>query len=109
LGCALERFSSVQRVINLYGGRLLVVEHSNKVGATTSTPPSLKRASWRKCPMFPLPGCCWSEPGDSSYAKYQQRKLHMLKGWRDAVERQLAAANAAITTLEQQIERDNVS
>jgi hypothetical protein len=33
----------------------------------------------------------------------------MLKGWRDAVERQLAAANAAITTLEQQIERDNVS
>ena len=49
------------------------------------------------------------EPGDSSHAKYQQRKLHMLKGWRDAVERQLAAANAAIATLEQQIERDSVS
>ena len=55
--------------------------------------------------MFPLPGCCWSEPETAPY-QFQQRKLHMLKGWRDAVERQLAAANAAIATLEQQIERD---
>jgi hypothetical protein len=30
----------------------------------------------------------------------------MLKGWRDAVERQLAAVNAAIATLEQQMQRD---
>ena len=88
---------------------MLWVAHSNKATSTTATLPSLQQAGRHEFPMFPLPGCCWSEPGDSSYAKYQQRKLHMLKGWRDAVERQLAAANAAIATLEQQIERDTAS
>ena len=83
--------------------------NSKKATTTTATLPSLQQAGRHEFPMFPLPGCCWSEPGDSSYAKYQQRKLHMLKGWRDAVERQLAAANAAIATLEQQIERDTAS
>jgi len=33
----------------------------------------------------------------------------MLKGWRDAVERQMAAVNAAISTLEQQMQRDGTS
>ncbi len=33
----------------------------------------------------------------------------MLKGWRDAVERQLAAVNASISTLEGQMQRDEVS
>lgn len=57
--------------------------------------------------MFPLPGCCGTDAfSDESRARHQRRKLMMLKGWRDAVERQLAAANAAISTLEQQMQRD---
>jgi len=38
--------------------------------------------------------------------RHQQRKMRMLTFWRDAVERQLAAINASISTLQQQIERD---
>lgn len=37
----------------------------------------------------------------------QQRKLEMLRFWRDGLERQLAAVNAAMTTLEGQIQRDH--
>jgi hypothetical protein len=33
----------------------------------------------------------------------------MLQFWRDGVERQLAAVNAAISTLEQQMQRDAAS
>jgi hypothetical protein len=33
----------------------------------------------------------------------------MLRGWRDALERQLAAIDAAIATLERQMERDGTS
>lgn len=56
--------------------------------------------------MFPLIGCCTSpEDGDSQRRRHQQRKLQMLTFWRDGAERQLAALNAAISTLEQQIQR----
>ena len=37
----------------------------------------------------------------------QQRKLEMLRFWRDGLERQLAAVTAAMSTLEGQIERDH--
>ena len=60
--------------------------------------------------MFPLPGCCWSDTDlNSARSRHQQRKLHLLKGWRDAIERQLAAMNAAIATLEAQMQRDGTS
>lgn len=38
--------------------------------------------------------------------RHQQRKLQMLSFWRDGIERQLAALNAAISTLEAQMRRD---
>jgi len=37
---------------------------------------------------------------------HQERKLSMLRFWRDAAERQLAALNAAIQTLQEQMDRD---
>lgn len=55
--------------------------------------------------MFPFacqipldPGVAWSQ--------HQDHKLRLLSAWRDATERRLAALNAAISTLEQQIARD---
>ena len=54
--------------------------------------------------MFPPFPCC--SPGTDSRQTYQQRKLALLRHWRDSLERQLAAANAAISTMEHQIERD---
>ena len=51
-------------------------------------------------------GCCGSESGSSGRRSYQERKLRMLTHWRDAAERQVSALNAAITTLQQQMERD---
>ena len=57
--------------------------------------------------MFPISGCCGSDAfSEESRARHQRRKLMMLKVWRDAVERQLAAVNASISTLEQQMQRD---
>ena len=58
--------------------------------------------------MFPPFGCCpvGDEGGHDNWRRHQQRKLRMLQFWRDGVERQLAAVNAAISTLEQQIVRD---
>jgi hypothetical protein len=59
--------------------------------------------------MLPLMGCC-SEPasGADSRRRYQERKLSLLRFWRDGVERQLAALEASISTLERQMERDRV-
>ncbi len=59
--------------------------------------------------MLPLMGCC-SEPalGADSRRGYQERKLSLLRFWRDGVERQLAALEASISTLERQMERDRV-
>lgn len=57
--------------------------------------------------MFPPIGCCaGSEDGPSGWRRHQERKLRMLSFWRDGVERQLAALNAAISTLERQMLRD---
>ncbi|WP_028952020.1 hypothetical protein [Synechococcus sp. CC9616] len=59
--------------------------------------------------MLP-PFCCNSTSDyDSQLRHHQQRKMAMLSFWRDGLERQLSAINAAIGTLEQQIERDSQS
>jgi len=44
--------------------------------------------------------------GVNGMRRHQERKLRMLTFWRDGVERQLAAINASISTLQQQMERD---
>lgn len=54
----------------------------------------------------PFGYCSGSESGASALRRYQERKLRMLRFWRDGIERQLAAMNAAISTLEQQMHRD---
>jgi hypothetical protein len=46
------------------------------------------------------------DSGHGSWRRHQERKLRMLQFWRDGVERQLAAVNASISTLERQMERD---
>ena len=57
--------------------------------------------------MFPPFGCCSAiDDGGNGRQRYQERKLRLLTHWRDAIERQLAAVNAAISTLEQQMLRD---
>jgi hypothetical protein len=58
--------------------------------------------------MMPPLGCCGGEgDGRAFRRRHQQRKLQMLSFWRDGLERQLAALNAAITTLEAQMARDS--
>ena len=61
--------------------------------------------------MFPPFSCCLGGSNDpeTSRRSYQERKLRMLTFWRDGVERQLAAVSAAISTLEQQMNRDGAS
>lgn len=60
--------------------------------------------------MMPPMGCCrGGEDGLALRRRHQQRKLQMLSFWRDGLERQLAALNAAISTLEAQIQRDSPS
>ncbi|AFY27747.1 hypothetical protein [Cyanobium gracile] len=54
----------------------------------------------------PFGYCSGSESGASALRRYQERKLRLLSFWRDGIERQLAAMNAAISTLEQQMHRD---
>jgi hypothetical protein len=58
--------------------------------------------------MFPPLTCFVGSGCDpaSSRRQHQERKLRMLTFWRDGVERQLAAVNAAISTLETQMARD---
>ena len=58
---------------------------------------------------LPFLGCCAADAGSTGRRSYQQRKLRLLTHWRDAAERQLAALNAAISTLESQMERDNAA
>ncbi|WP_197064765.1 hypothetical protein [Leptolyngbya sp. KIOST-1] len=53
--------------------------------------------------MF-LPFCV--PPSAESRRQYQRYKLEMMKSWRDALETRLAALNAAISTVEQQISQD---
>ena len=60
--------------------------------------------------MLPPIGCCLSsETGHDGWKRHQERKLRMLTFWRDGAERQLAALNAAISTLEGQMQRDRNS
>ena len=56
--------------------------------------------------MLP-PFLCPSSSGSDWRQQHQKRKLEMLQFWRDGLERQLAAINASITTLEGQISRDS--
>jgi hypothetical protein len=55
--------------------------------------------------MFPFPCQIPLDPG-AAWSQHQDHKLRLLSAWRDATERRLAALNAAISTLEQQIARD---
>lgn len=55
---------------------------------------------------LPFLGCCSGEPGSTGRRAYQERKLRLLTHWRDAAERQVAALDAAINTLRQQMDRD---
>jgi hypothetical protein len=57
--------------------------------------------------MFsPFAFCAGLEEGGDVRQRLQERKLRMLSLWRDGIERQLAAVNASISTLEQQMRRD---
>ena len=54
------------------------------------------------------PFLCGDRLGDPTalLQRHRERKLRGLMFWRDGLERQLAALNAAIATLQQQMERD---
>jgi hypothetical protein len=57
--------------------------------------------------MFPpFCDCGGAGSGADALRRHQQRKLTMLRFWRDGLERQLAAVEASISTLQQQIQRD---
>jgi hypothetical protein len=59
--------------------------------------------------MFPPFGLCSDfEDPTTSRRRHQERKMRMLTFWRDGLERQLAAINASISTLEQQMRRDPI-
>jgi hypothetical protein len=55
-------------------------------------------------PMF-FPFCC--APSPEARRQQQQFKLEMMKAFRDSLETRLAALNAAISTVEQQMRQDN--
>lgn len=55
--------------------------------------------------MFPPFSCCGAADAADGLRRHQERKLRLLTFWRDGVERQLAALNAAISTLERQMQR----
>ncbi len=56
--------------------------------------------------MLP-PFCCSTTTDHATLRRqHQERKLSMLRFWRDGAERQLSALNAAIKTLQEQMERD---
>ena len=58
-----------------------------------------------------LPPFCCNGTGDHHQRRrqHQERKMAMLSFWRDGLERQLAAINASIETLQQQMQRDGQS
>jgi hypothetical protein len=51
-------------------------------------------------------GCAFGDDSTSYRRRHQERKLRLLMAWRDGLERQLAAVNASMATLERQMERD---
>jgi len=57
--------------------------------------------------MLPPFACCGSgSDARDAWRQHQERKLRMLRFWRDGLERQLAAADAALSALERQMARD---
>ncbi len=52
--------------------------------------------------------CSNYDTADKRRHKFHQRKLEMLKFYRDSIERRLASLNASIDTLETQINRDSM-
>lgn len=59
--------------------------------------------------LFPFGLCgsaCDAADEVGHQRRHQERKLRLLRFWRDGAERQLAALQAAINTLERQMERD---
>lgn len=81
------------------GGRVDRALAACKVDARTLRRPNL--------PMFPCFCADTTETGaDGFQRRHQERKLRMLRFWRDGLERQLAAIDAAISTLQRQMERD---
>ncbi|GCE65459.1 sigma factor SigF [cyanobiont of Ornithocercus magnificus] len=59
--------------------------------------------------MFPTFCCGYSgqcNSSEESRIHYYKRKLQMLKFWREGIERQLAALDASINTLQSQIDRN---
>jgi hypothetical protein len=60
--------------------------------------------------MFPPTfGCADANAMKRLRRQHQERKLQTLSFWRDGLERQLAAINAAISTLERQLEQSGES
>ena len=53
--------------------------------------------------MFPF--CLF--PSAENRRQYQQQKLEMMKAFRDSLETRLAALNAAINSVEQQLSQDH--
>ena len=49
---------------------------------------------------------CFDRDWPNRDRHYKQTKLHMLKSWRDGLERKLAAVNSVISTLEEQLNRE---
>lgn len=57
--------------------------------------------------MFPpVFAACLGQDWPSRDRHYKQAKLHMLKSWRDGLERKLAAVNSVIGKLEEQLNRE---
>ena len=78
------------------------------IGLATQTQIRFRSATINASNGFPMlpPFCAGSTDHLAMRRQHQHRKLAMLTFWRDGLERQLAAINASITTLEQQITRD---
>jgi hypothetical protein len=57
--------------------------------------------------MFPFFNPCWNwDSSSSSHKVYQERKLQFLKWMRDDLEARLAGLNAAIETVERQMNQE---
>ena len=51
--------------------------------------------------------CISEHSASKARRKFQNRRLKLLRHWRDALERRISAVDASISTLEKQINRDN--
>ena len=57
----------------------------------------------------PIFAPCFGQDWPSRDRHYKQAKLHMLKSWRDSLERKLAAVNSVISILEEQLNRSSAA